>query len=75
MNNTLSQTLLNPPNPTILVAPMLSAHCGAAQLVRMCNKPLLLEDNGIKAREKAVSTEAQPSGFQKETGKKRKDQL
>lgn len=31
----------------------------------MCNKPLLLEDNGMKAREKAVSTKVQPFGFQK----------
>lgn len=35
----------------------------APGLLWMCNKPLLLEDNGMKAREKAVSTEVQPFGF------------
>lgn len=52
----VSNTLSQPSYPTLLVTPM---HCGDTQLVEDVQQAPLLEDNGIKAREKAVSTEAQ----------------
>lgn len=50
------------------VAPMLSAHCGASQWAEGVHPAPTPLNNGMKGREKAVSTETQLWGFQREMG-------